>query len=374
MFFIKGGVPLDSKKSIYEKVKLQLLKGKRTGCVSFDEMKRIFPDTPWTEMKIQAMVDLFDEMGVDLILEEYIVENTLYIEKVDTKKSKESTVEEEAREARGNAVQAYLFGIANYPLLTAEKEVILARQVEAGDIHAKKMMIQSNLRLVVSIAKKYEHMGLDLLDLIGEGNNGLIKAIEKFDYKKGFRFSTYATWWIKQSITRGIADQGKMIRNPVHIHETIVKYKKVRGKLLRDLEREPTTEELANHMNLSEKKVEQIKRYSVESLSLDMSLGDEKDKDTLADTIHSEDRDNPKRITEEKILHDTLDEVLSSLSEKEEIVIRLRFGLDGDKPKTLEEIGNLFGFTRERTRQIEAKALRKMRHPSRSQKLRDFFK
>lgn len=366
---------MGEKKSLFEQVKNQLLKGKRTGCVSFDEIQKLFPDIVWTETKKEEMIQLFDEMGIDLILEEEFDEIPVYIDEINKpKKEKETTIEEETKEARDNAVNAYLVGISNYPLLNAEKEVILAKQVEAGDVHAKKMMIQSNLRLVVSIAKKYEHMGLDLLDLIGEGNNGLIKAVEKFDYKKGFRFSTYATWWIKQSITRGIADQGKMIRNPVHIHESIVKYKKVRGKLLRELEREPTTTELAEHMNLSEEKVEKIKNYSVESLSLDMSFGEEKDKDTLVDTIHSEEKDNPKRMTEEKILHDTLDDVLSSLSEKEEIVIRLRFGLDGDKPKTLEEIGNLFGFTRERTRQIEAKALRKMRHPSRSQKLRDFFK
>lgn len=345
------------------------------GYVSFDEIIKLFPDGELTEEKANQLVELFDEMGIEFILQDETEEEVVYIEQMtESKKTRETVTEEETKDIRDNAVHAYLIGIANYPLLNAEKEVILSRQVEAGDENAKKMMIQSNLRLVVSIAKKYEHMGLDFLDLIGEGNKGLIKAVEKFDYKKGFRFSTYATWWIKQSIKRGIADQGKVIRKPVHIHESIVKYKKIRGQLLRELEREPTNAELAEAMNLTEQKIEKIKYYSVESLSLDMTFGDESDKDTLVDTIHSEEKNNPKRMTEEKFLIDTLDDVLSSLSEKEEIVIRLRFGLDGDKPKTLEEIGNLFGFTRERTRQIEAKALRKLRHPSRSQKLRDFFK
>lgn len=345
------------------------------GCITFDEIKKVFPESQWTEEKVKIIFDLLEDAGIDLVLEEIEEDETAYIEQVNQpkKEKNEAMAEEEANEIRQNAVHAYLIGIANYPLLNAEKEVILARQVEAGDVHAKKMMIQSNLRLVVSIAKKYEHMGLDLLDLIGEGNEGLIKAVEKFDYKKGFRFSTYATWWITQGIRRGIADQGKMIRNPVHVHDAIIKYKKIRGTLLRELEREPTTQEIAEKMNLTEAKVEKIKNYAVDSLSLDVTFGDEKDRDTLAETIRSEEKDNPKRITEEKILHDTLDEVLSSLSEKEEIVIRLRFGLDGDKPKTLEEIGKLFGFTRERTRQIEAKALRKLRHPSRSHKLRNFF-
>src|SRR5690606_27431193 len=251
------------------------------------ELKKLFPKkTEWTEEKIESIILLLSEAGIEIDEEQKKEKEQPYIEDIKVEKEEVEEIEE-TKDEKDSAIKHYLTNIAKYELLTAEKEIILAKQIESGDEHAKQMLIQANLRLVVSIAKKYRNMGLSFLDLIGEGNSGLIKAVEKFDYKKGFRFSTYATWWIRQAITRAIADQGKMIRNPVHIHESLIKYKKERKNLTKELGREPTNEELADKMNITEKKLEKLIGYSMDSLSLDMNFDAESEKGSLGETIQS---------------------------------------------------------------------------------------
>lgn len=269
-------------------------------------------------------------------------------------------------------VRLYLKEIGKVPLLTAEEEIALAKRMEAGDESAKKELAEANLRLVVSIAKRYVGRGMNFLDLIQEGNLGLIKAVEKFEYTKGFKFSTYATWWIRQAITRAIADQARTIRIPVHMVETINKLIRVSRQLLQELGREPTPKEIGDEMGFTEEKVREIQKIAQDPVSLETPIGEEEDSH-LGDFIPDEDAPAPAEAASYALLKEQLMEVLGTLTEREEEVLRLRFGLDDGRTRTLEEVGKRFNVTRERIRQIEAKALRKLRHPSRSKKLKDYL-
>lgn len=269
-------------------------------------------------------------------------------------------------------VRMYLKEIGRVPLLSAEEEIELAKRIEQEDEEAKKRLTEANLRLVVSIAKRYVGRGMLFLDLIQEGNMGLIKAVEKFDYSKGYKFSTYATWWIRQAITRAIADQARTIRIPVHMVETINKLVRVSRQLLQELGREPTPEEIAAEMELSVEKVREIMKIAQEPVSLETPIGEEDDSH-LGDFIEDQEALAPADAAAYELLKEQLEDVLDTLTEREENVLRLRFGLDDGRTRTLEEVGKVFGVTRERIRQIEAKALRKLRHPSRSKRLKDFL-
>jgi RNA polymerase primary sigma factor len=269
-------------------------------------------------------------------------------------------------------VRMYLKEIGRVPLLSAQEEIELAKRIEQGDEEAKRRLAEANLRLVVSIAKRYVGRGMLFLDLIQEGNLGLIKAVEKFDYRKGYKFSTYATWWIRQAITRAIADQARTIRIPVHMVETINKLIRVSRQLLQELGREPTAEEIAAEMDMSPEKVREIQKIAQEPVSLETPIGEEDDSH-LGDFIPDDEAPAPADAAAYELLKEQLEDVLDTLTEREENVLRLRFGLDDGRTRTLEEVGKVFGVTRERIRQIEAKALRKLRHPSRSKRLKDFL-
>ncbi|MGB4613545.1 MAG: RNA polymerase sigma factor RpoD [Erysipelotrichaceae bacterium] len=282
----------------------------------------------------------------------------------ETKKSSNTRI--------NDAVKMYLKEIGRVPLLKAEEEVEIAKRIEQGDEEARAVLISSNLRLVVSIAKKYVGRGMLFLDLIQEGNMGLIKAVEKFDYTKGFKFSTYATWWIRQAITRAIADQARTIRIPVHMVETINKLTRIQRQLVQDLGRDPTAEEIAAKMEgITPEKVREIQKIALEPVSLETPIGEEDDS-SLGDFIEDKDALSPDQYANNQLLKDEINRVLEGLTEREEKVLRLRFGLYDGRTRTLEEVGREFNVTRERIRQIEAKALRKLRHPSRSKRLRDF--
>ena len=289
----------------------------------------------------------------------------------------DAAAEESIKEAASDeinvddSVRMYLKEIGKVPLLNADQEQDLARRMLDGDESAKDILIESNLRLVVSIAKKYMNRGLALLDLIQEGNLGLIKAVDKFDYSMGYKFSTYATWWIRQAISRAIADQARTIRIPVHMVETINKLNRIERQLIQELGREPDSKELAEKMGMSEEKIREIQKISQDPVSIDKPVGEEEDSH-LVDFIASDETASPDEITARGLLKEELIETLNTLSEREAQVLRRRFGLDDGRQRTLEEVGREFGVTRERIRQIEAKAIRKLRHPSRSKKLKDY--
>ena len=348
-----------------EKLKLQIRKlvkkGKDNGYVTQDEIFKVF-DKPEDHIKdLDQLYAKLIDLGVDVF-------DTIEKTEGSEEKSDEVVVSEDL--GVSDPVRMYLREIGKVPLLKYEEEIELAKAIEAGSAAAKQKLISSNLRLVVSIAKKYVNRGLSLLDLIEEGNIGLMRAVDKFDYKRGFKFSTYATWWIRQAITRAIADQARTIRIPVHMVETINKYGRVSRRLMQDLGREATAEEIAREMEIEVEKVREIIKVSQEPTSLEKPVGEEEDS-RLGDFIPDE-TDSPDQQASAALLKEHISEVFSTLTPREAKVLEYRFGLEDGKQRTLEEVGKEFGVTRERIRQIEAKAIRKLRHPSRAKKLRDY--
>ena len=345
--------------------------GKNNGFITQDDILFLYPKP---EDHIKELDELYGKLihaGID------VFETTSQdIEKEASKSIQDLEKEIEAlvrasSEGVSDPVRMYLKEIGRIPLLTFADEISLAKRYEKGDRKAKKKLIESNLRLVVSIAKKYIGRGMSLLDLIQEGNQGLIRAVEKYDWRKGYKFSTYATWWIRQAITRAIADQARTIRIPVHMVETINRFVRASRRLMQDLGREPTPEEIAKVMEVDVTKVREIMKVSQEPTSLETPVGDEEDSH-LGDFI-SDPGPTPYEQTSRQLLKEHMEEVLTTLSDREKKVLILRFGLEDGRPRTLEEVGAQFGVTRERIRQIEAKALRKLRHPSRSKKLKDYL-
>lgn len=323
--------------------------------------------------KIDSVFDEFEKVGVDLLPEDFDeepdIEDLKEVEEIKLDEITDTTFEGISVD---DPVRMYLREIGKIPLLTFEDELDLAKKILEGDEEAKQKLSESNLRLVVSIAKKYVGRGMLFLDLIQEGNMGLIKAVEKFDYTKGFKFSTYATWWIRQAITRAIADQARTIRIPVHMVETINKLIRTSRNLLQQLGREPSPEEIAKEMEIPVEKVVEIQKIAQDPVSLETPIGEEEDSH-LGDFIQDEDSPAPHDAASYTLLKEQLEEVMNTLTPREAKVLKLRFGLDDGKSRTLEEVGREFNVTRERIRQIEAKALRKLRHPSRSKKLRDYM-
>jgi len=360
-----------------EGVKELIQRGKKRGVLTYGEVMDALASEELSPEQMDEVYEHLAEMGIEVVSE--AAEETGTPEEPALEQ-----VEEEAAEggeldlsipegvALDDPVRMYLKEIGRVPLLSAEEEVELAKRIEAGDEDAKRRLAEANLRLVVSIAKRYVGRGMLFLDLIQEGNLGLIKAVEKFDYRKGYKFSTYATWWIRQAITRAIADQARTIRIPVHMVETINKLIRVQRQLLQQLGREPLPEEIAHEMGISVERVREIMKIAQEPVSLETPIGEEEDSH-LGDFIEDEDAPAPAEAASFTLLKEQLEEVLQTLTPREEKVLRLRFGLDDGRARTLEEVGQIFNVTRERIRQIEAKALRKLRHPSRSKKLKDFL-
>ena len=352
-----------------EKVQKIIEKAKESGKITYGELATELDDTNPEE--IDKVFDAFEDLGVDLNddLDEPDIEDLENVEEIKLEDMDVANIEGVSVD---DPVRMYLREIGKIPLLTYEEEAELAQRIIKGDEEAKQKLAESNLRLVVSIAKKYVGRGMLFLDLIQEGNMGLIKAVEKFDYNKGFKFSTYATWWIRQAITRAIADQARTIRIPVHMVETINKLIRTSRQLLQQNGREPTPEEIAKEMEISVEKVMEIQKIAQDPVSLETPIGEEDDSH-LGDFIQDEDSPAPQDSAAYTFLKEQLEEVMNTLTPREAMVLKLRFGLEDGKARTLEEVGKQFDVTRERIRQIEAKALRKLRHPSRSKKLRDYM-
>ena len=363
---VENGKEEDTNKKVQDILK----KAKEKGQITYGELASQLGDI--NAEQIDKVFDAFEEFGVDVLkddLEEPDIEDLeevedIKLEEIDTMNFDGINIDD--------PVRMYLREIGKIPLLTFEEELELAKQVLEGSEEAKQKLAESNLRLVVSIAKKYVGRGMLFLDLIQEGNMGLIKAVEKFDYKKGYKFSTYATWWIRQAITRAIADQARTIRIPVHMVETINKLIRTSRHLLQQLGREPSPEEIANEMEISVEKVMEIQKIAQDPVSLETPIGEEDDSH-LGDFIQDEDSPAPQDSAAYTLLKEQLEEVMNTLTPREAKVLKLRFGLEDGRARTLEEVGREFMVTRERIRQIEAKALRKLRHPSRSKKLKDYM-
>ena len=363
-------------------VELLELAKKKKNVLEYQEISDFFKDQPLEVEQMEKVLDFLEASGVDVLRisgndEELIldVDDDADIEKMDDEEEIElDKIDLSVPEGVSieDPVRMYLKEIGKVSLLTADEEIELAKRMEQGDEEAKKRLAEANLRLVVSIAKRYVGRGMLFLDLIQEGNLGLIKAVEKFDYRKGYKFSTYATWWIRQAITRAIADQARTIRIPVHMVETINKLIRVSRQLLQELGREPTPEEIAEEMKMPVERVREILKISQEPVSLETPIGEEEDSH-LGDFIQDDNVPVPADAAAFTLLKEQLIEVLGTLPEREQKVLRLRFGLDDGRARTLEEVGKEFNVTRERIRQIEAKALRKLRHPSRSRKLKDYL-
>lgn len=343
-------------------------RGKKQGYVTIDEIMELFPEAENDIELLDSLYDKLQEAGVDVfdVASEEAAAELLKEQDIDLTKLKMD------KTLSSDPVRMYLREIGKHELLKAEEEVDLAQRAEKGDKIAAEKLAKANLRLVVSIAKKYMGKGLAFLDLIQEGNIGLMRAVEKFDWKRGFKFSTYATWWIRQAITRAIADQAKTIRIPVHMVETINKYKKVERQLEQELERTPTAEEVAKVMGIDPEKARGIVKISQDTTSLETPVGKEEDT-RLKEFIEDETTLSPFESASRELLKDHIEEVLQTLNDRERKVLELRFGLEDGKTRTLEEVGKEFGVTRERIRQIEAKALRKLRHPTRSKRLKDYL-
>ena len=372
----------DEKMSIEEKkAKLQeklqellALAKKKKNSLEYQEISEFFKDMELDADEFEKILDFLETNNIDVLrimddddIDDDIIlddEDEVEVEKIDLSVPDGVSIED--------PVRMYLKEIGKVPLLSAEEEIELAKRMELGDQEAKKRLAEANLRLVVSIAKRYVGRGMLFLDLIQEGNLGLIKAVEKFDYRKGYKFSTYATWWIRQAITRAIADQARTIRIPVHMVETINKLIRVSRQLLQELGREPTPEEIAAEMNMPVDRVREILKISQEPVSLETPIGEEEDSH-LGDFIQDDNVPVPADAAAFTLLKEQLEEVLGTLTEREQKVLTLRFGLEDGRARTLEEVGKEFNVTRERIRQIEAKALRKLRHPSRNRKLKDYL-
>ena len=349
------------------KIEALIEMGKSKGVLTYKEVMDTLDELELDSEQIERIYDRFEALNIDVVEE---------MEIPDDITSDISELESDLGSTEGVAiddpVRMYLKEIGKVPLLSAAEEIEIAKRMADGDQDAKKQLAEANLRLVVSVAKRYVGRGMLFLDLIQEGNLGLIKAVEKFDYRKGYKFSTYATWWIRQAITRAIADQARTIRIPVHMVETINKLIRVNRQLLQEYGREPRPDEIAREMGISEEKVREIIKVAQEPVSLETPIGEEEDSH-LGDFIPDDDAPAPAEVAAFTLLKEQLMEVLDTLTPREEKVLRLRFGLDDGKARTLEEVGREFNVTRERIRQIEAKALRKLCHPSRSKKLKDFL-
>lgn len=365
----------EKKAKLQEKLqKLLALAKKKKNSLEYQEISEFFKDMELDADEFEKILDFLETNNIDVLrimddddIDDDIIlddEDEVEVEKIDLSVPDGVSIED--------PVRMYLKEIGKVPLLSAEEEIELAKRMELGDQEAKKRLAEANLRLVVSIAKRYVGRGMLFLDLIQEGNLGLIKAVEKFDYRKGYKFSTYATWWIRQAITRAIADQARTIRIPVHMVETINKLIRVSRQLLQELGREPTPEEIAAEMNMPVDRVREILKISQEPVSLETPIGEEEDSH-LGDFIQDDNVPVPADAAAFTLLKEQLEEVLGTLTEREQKVLTLRFGLEDGRARTLEEVGKEFNVTRERIRQIEAKALRKLRHPSRSRKLKDYL-
>lgn len=359
-----------------ELVKKLVVKGKKAGVLTYKEIMDTLQEIQIEADEIDEIYQSLEDMGIDILGDK---DQDLLLESDDETKDLDEDEEikvEDLSVPKGisvdDPVRMYLKEIGKIPLLTGDEEIKLAKRMEDGDEYAKKQLAEANLRLVVSIAKRYVGRGMLFLDLIQEGNLGLMKAVEKFEYKKGFKFSTYATWWIRQAITRAIADQARTIRIPVHMVETINKLVRVQRQLVQELGRDPSPEEIAKEMDLEVERVREIMKIAQEPVSLETPIGEEEDSH-LGDFIPDDDALAPADAATFTMLREQLIEVLHTLTPREQKVLRLRFGLDDGRARTLEEVGKEFDVTRERIRQIEAKALRKLRHPSRSKKLKDFL-
>ena len=361
----------ETKEETTKKVKDIVQKAKEKGKITYGELATELGDI--NPEQIDKVFDAFEEMGVDVLKDDFDEEPDVEeLEKVEDIKVEDINTMNFDGINIDDPVRMYLREIGKIPLLSFDEELELAKRVINGDEEAKQKLAESNLRLVVSIAKKYVGRGMLFLDLIQEGNMGLIKAVEKFDYTKGFKFSTYATWWIRQAITRAIADQARTIRIPVHMVETINKLIRTSRHLLQQLGREPTPEEIAQEMEIPVEKVMEIQKIAQDPVSLETPIGEEDDSH-LGDFIQDEDSPAPQDSAAYTLLKEQLEEVMNTLTPREAKVLKLRFGLEDGRARTLEEVGREFQVTRERIRQIEAKALRKLRHPSRSKKLKDYM-
>ncbi|MFA9558763.1 RNA polymerase sigma factor RpoD [Evansella sp. AB-rgal1] len=355
-----------------DQVKEQLVElGKKRGVLSYAEITERLAAFDQDSDQMDEFFEYLGEQGVEILNETEGVPSLQQVEKEEEEFDLNDLSVPPGIKIN-DPVRMYLKEIGRVPLLSATEEIELAKKIEDGDEEAKRRLAEANLRLVVSIAKRYVGRGMLFLDLIQEGNMGLIKAVEKFDYNKGYKFSTYATWWIRQAITRAIADQARTIRIPVHMVETINKLIRVQRQLLQDLGREPSPEEVSKEMDLTPDKVREILKIAQEPVSLETPIGEEDDSH-LGDFIEDQEALAPSDAAAYELLKEQLEDVLDTLTDREENVLRLRFGLDDGRTRTLEEVGKVFGVTRERIRQIEAKALRKLRHPSRSKRLKDFL-
>jgi RNA polymerase primary sigma factor len=357
-------------KTFEERKKDLIAKGKGKGYITFEELAEELKGLDMDSDSLDELYNAFHELGIEIVSED--VEGEEENEGAGEEKDLLQDLTLPKNVSINDPVRMYLKEIGKISLLSLDEELELSKKAAEGDEHAKNVLAESNLRLVVSIAKRYVGRNLSFLDLIQEGNIGLMKAVDKFDASKGFKFSTYATWWIRQAITRAIADQAKTIRVPVHMVETINKLKRIQRQLTLELNREPTEDELANKMGISIDKIREIFKISQDPLSLETPIGEEEDSH-LGDFIKDESNMSPEEYAINEVLKDDISLVLQTLTEREEEVLKLRFGLEDGTSHTLEEVGNIFNVTRERIRQIEAKALRKLRHPSRSRKLKEYL-
>ena len=370
--------PKPSTEDAMAAVSALIAKAKREGSIQSSELTAELEKLDLPVEKIEHIYDTFDAMGIQIVSPELELDVSddlgMDMDEVPDNDEEElvDPLELAAEYNLDDPVRMYLKEIGQVKLLTAEEEIELAKRVSEGDKKAKDRLTEANLRLVVSIAKKYSGRGLHILDLIQEGNTGLIRAVDKFDYTKGNKFSTYATWWIRQAITRAIADQARTIRVPVHMVEVINKATRCNRKLVQELGREPTLEEIADELNLPIEKIIEANRTAADTLSLDTPVGDEEDT-TIGSFVEDDNTPGPADATSNALLAEALSEILNTLTEREADVLRLRFGMYDGKTHTLEEVGQIFGVTRERIRQIENKAIRKLRHPSRAKKIRDFY-